>query len=237
MGLSLKSVFLVLALAAGPLWADTFRSYESPDTPEVLRWKLVALLDRLDRNNYGYEPETLGFSFAYYNLITSPFSYNLYAGTVSARQPITVLRLEGNTGDVYTLSHVLRQEKLVQFEDPAAPGDMQLRYAPLEEKYHSIGQPLNWVAPWLGVLHSSYNSPRLSSGQTVFRFSMYLGLDVVLVWAAGRNWFRDKWDGQKYAGNIAAALFVPRLVGAAQSFNQVRGHNRLVEMKYTFPVQ
>lgn len=237
MGFSLRSFLLVLALVTGPLGADTFRSFESPDTPEVLRWKLVALLDRLDRNNYGYEPETMGFAFAYYDRFTSPFSYNLYAGTISEKQPITVLRLEGNTGDVYTLSHVFRQEKLVRFDDPSLPGEQAYRYAPLTDKYHLISQPLNWVAPWLGVLHSSYNSPRLSTGQTVFRFSMYFGIDAVLVWAAGRNWFQNKWDGQKYAGNIAAALFVPRLVGAVQSFNLVRGHNRLVEMKYTFPVQ
>lgn len=237
MGFSLKSALLIVTLAAGPLAADTFRSFESPDTPEVLRWKLVALLDRLDRNNYAYEPETLGFTFAYHDRFTSPFSYNIYAGTVSEKQPVTVVRIEGNTGDVYTLSHVFRQEKLIRFEDPTLRADEQYRYAELTEKYHVIGQPLNWVAPWLGVLHSSYNSPRMSTGQTVFRFSMYFGIDAVLVWAAGRNWFRDKWDGQKYAGNIAAALFVPRLVGAVQSFNLVRGHNRLVEMKYTFPVK
>lgn len=231
------SFFLAAALCITSVQAETFRSFESAETPDALRWKLVALLNKVDSNNFQYEPETMGFAYLYQSIFTSPFNYRLYAGTVSEKQSMTMIRLEGRTGDVNVFSRILEQEKLIKL-DPLYTGEgKEIQYAALTPKYHWIGQPLNWVAPWLGVLHASYDSPRLTTGQTVFRFSMYFGIDAVLVWAAGRNFFRDKFNAQKYAGNIAAALFLPRVIGSIQSANLVRGHNRLVELKYTFPVQ
>jgi len=218
------------------LTAEAFRTFESPLPLETLRWKALGVLDKIDRNNYAFESESQGFAYSYYNLRTSAFSYRIYGGTLTEKQPTTLLRVEGRTGDVYVLGRVFQQEGLVKIETPTLPNGDPISYAPLSPKYHLIGQPLNLIAPWLGVLHASYDSPRLTTGQTVFRFTMYFGVDAVLVWAAGRNFFRDSWNPQKYAGNIAAVLVVPRIVGAVQSFNLIRGHNRLAELKYTFPI-
>ncbi len=228
---------LALLLSVGALSAETWRSFESPDNPEALRQKIEALLNRLDPDNYRMEPETMGFTYLFANRWTSPYTYRIYGGNVSEKQTMTVLRLEGRTGDVRTFSRIFEQEKLIRVEPLLSDEGKELLYAPLEPKWHTVGQTLNLVAPWLGVLHASWNSPRMSAGQTVFRFSVYFGIDAVLVWAAGRNFFRDHFDAQKYAGNIAAVLAVPRIIGAVQEANMVRGHNRIVEMKYTFPVK
>ncbi|MBL8022088.1 MAG: hypothetical protein JNM27_20605 [Leptospirales bacterium] len=233
----MKPLIAVLLLAvASNLHAEMNRAFEASAPLEQLRGKLTGVLDKFDREGYELEAESEGFAYAYYNLRTSPFTYRMYATTVSEKQPVPILRVEGRSGDVLTISRILQIEGIVRTESPVLPNGETITFAPLEHKSHILGQSLNFVAPWLGVLHSSYGSPRLTTGQTVFRFSMYFGADAFLLWAAGRNWFRDRWNPGRYAGNIALALAVPRVIGAVQSANLVRGHNRLVELKYTFPI-
>ncbi|MCE9596877.1 MAG: hypothetical protein K8S54_02825 [Spirochaetia bacterium] len=227
--------FLVLIIATN-LQAEMNRAFEAAIPLDQLRGKLTGVLDKIDREGYEMEPESQGFAYAYYNLRTSPFTYRMYATTVSEKQPVPILRVEGRSGDVLTFSRILQIEGIVRAESPVMPNGETIAFGPLEHKSHILGQSLNLVAPWLGVLHSSYGSPRLTTGQTVFRFSMYFGADALLVWAGGTNWFRNRWNPGRYGGNIAAALAIPRIVGAVQSANLVRGHNRLVELKYTFPV-
>lgn len=210
-----------------------FSSHNSTLKPEEARKKTLELLDKLDRNGYLEEDETDGFSSRIENRWLSPFKYDIFFGTVSTKNNTTVIRVEGTTGDVRMMTRILEIEKIIN-----PPPDTSGRdYRPLSAKYQAIAQPLNLVAPWLGVLYTSYHSPRLSTGQTVFRFITYFLADAFLTWAAGRHWFTQKYDPVKNWDNIVAVLAVPRIIGAVQTFNLVRGHNRVVDLKFTFPVE
>lgn len=225
--------WILFVVSAGAAMGRPFSSHNSTLKPEEARKKTLELLDKLDRNGYLEEDETLGFQSRIENRWLSPFRYDIYFGTVSTKNNTPVIRVEGTTGDVRMMTRILEIEKIIN-----PPADTSGReYRPLNSKYHAIAQPLNLVAPWIGVLYTSYHSPRLSTGQTVFRFITYFLADAFLTWAAGRDWFRDKYDPVKHRDNIIAVLALPRLIGAVQTFNLVRGHNRVVDLKYTFPVE
>ncbi len=224
---------LIVIGSAGASMGRPFSSHNSTLKPEEARKKTLELLDKLDRNGYLEEDETLGFASRIENRWLSPFSYDFYFGTVSTKNNTPVIRVEGTSGDVRMMTRILEIEKIIN-----PPADTSGRdYRPLSSKYQAIAQPLNLIAPWIGVLYTSYHSPRLSTGQTVFRFITYFLADALLTWAAGRDWFRHPFDAVKYRDNIIAVLAVPRLIGAVQTFNLVRGHNRVVDLKFTFPVE
>lgn len=216
------------------LFADGRRTYESSLELPAAQKKLEELLRVLDKGRFYYEKETGGYEWRVENKWYSPFDYQIYGGYVSKRQPITLIRIEGNEGDVLTLSRILYEEKF--FLDGAVP-DGPLGSEPLGAKYHVLSQPINLLAPWLGVLYNSYGSPRLTTGQTWWRFFTYLFFDAFFIYAGGTNWFQQgKFEPQEYADNIAAGLAVMRAIGAYQSMNLIRGHNRVAELKYTFPI-
>jgi hypothetical protein len=87
------SFFLAAALCITSVQAETFRSFESAETPDALRWKLVALLNKVDSNNFQYEPETMGFAYLYQSIFTSPFNYRLYAGTTNHEAKIHMTKI------------------------------------------------------------------------------------------------------------------------------------------------
>ena len=216
------------------LFADGKRTFESPLELTAAQKKLEELLRVLDKGRFYYEKETGGYTWRAENRWTSPFDYQIYGGIVSKRQPITLIRIEGDEGDVLTLSRILYEEKF--FLEDSMPKD-RLGAEPLGSKYHVLSQPINLVAPWLGVLYNSYGSPRLTSGQTWWRFITYLFFDALFIYAGGTNWFQQAaFEPEEYASNIAGGLAIMRIIGSWQSMNLIRGHNRIAELKYTFPI-
>ena len=230
------AAFLLLALCAGlasPVFGDSAAAFESDLEQEAARQAIYNLLFSFDRGNFVAEPETEGFHFYFQNRFSSAFDYNILGGHISSRISRTVIRFEGDTGDVRTMARILELENII-VAGSTTPAGEHSEAQPLEEKWHTLSQGLNLVAPWLSVLHASYNSPRLSTGQTVFRFFAYLLTDGLMVWVGGTNLFSEPFDAAKNGGNIAAALAIPRLIGAVQHFNLIRGHNRIANLGYTF---
>ena len=233
---SLLTAALVIASLGGPgaLAAQSARTFESPLPVPEAKEKLEELLQRLDNGRYYYDEETEGYTWRAQNRWYSPFDYDFYGGVVSSKQATTLIRIEGAAGDVRTLSRILYEEKF--FVENSMPEDRN-GAAPLGRKYHLISQPVNLLAPWLGVLYNSYGSPRLTRGQTFWRFMTYFFFDALFIYAGGTNWFQQgAFEPQKFSGNIAAGLAVTRIVGAYQSMNLIRGHNRVAELKFTFPI-
>ncbi len=225
---------ITCACFATTTYAETVRAYESPLELEAAQKKLEALLGDLDRGRFYYEKETGGYAWRAENRWSSPFDYRIYGGVVSARKPVTIIRIEGDDGDALAFAQILNQEKF--FLPEAIPEDPE-GSQPLDDKYHLIAQPLNLLAPWLAVLYESYDSPRLTTGQTWWRFLTYFFFDALFIYAGGTNWFQQgKFEPQKYASNIAGGLALMRVIGSWQSLNLVQGHNRMAELKYTFPI-
>ena len=214
-----------------PVQADSVRAFESPEKAENLKIGLEKVLEELNPNRFYADEETLGFTFLFRSKFLSPYSYSIFGGPISSRNPLAILRLEGGTGDVDMLARILEQKKIITREQ-AYPPEAQL--APLESKSHLVGQGLNLLAPWAGVLYSSYGSPRLSRGQTWFRALGFFTLDVFFVLGGGSNWFRESYQPGKYGTNIAIGLALTRMLGAYQQMDLIQGHNRVAELKYTF---
>lgn len=222
---------LALSLFATPLFAQEFGAYESRFDVQETRKEVERVLRKIDNEDWSEDEDTEGMAWLLENDFLSPYSYRIYGGRISRTIDTTVVRVEGGAGDVQVLSRVLEQENVLQ-AGAATLEDREART--LEPKSIWIGQGMNLVAPWLGVLHSSWNSPRLTTGQTWFRFLGYFLVDAFMVAAGGTNFFQESFDASKNGGAIAAGLAIPRMIGAWQSFNMIRGHNRMAEFKYTF---
>lgn len=228
-------ITLICSLVCVPflskLNADSVRSYESQHNLDSTNDQITKLLKSFDDSMYK-DDESEGFSFRLNSGFWSPFNYDLFSGTLSLNNKLVIVRLEGDSGDVHTISRILEEANILKkgSTKPSEPIEPQK----LEEKYHTISQSLNLVAPWLAVLHASWNSPRLTTGQTVFRFTAYLLIDGLMVWAGGTGLWQEPFNVKKYGGSIAAALAIPRLFGIWQHANLIRGHNRTVKLGYTF---
>ena len=223
---------LLIAFVSGtPLMADSIAANESQTSSADTEAAIQAFLKKFDPENYSKEEETDGFDFLYTSNIFSAFDYQIYGGRISSRIDKTIVRVEGDTGDVNTIARILELENiLVQGSTVPLRGEA----SELELKSHLIGQSINFVAPWMAVWYNSYRSPRLGFAQTWFRMGMYLLADGLMVLAGGTKFFAEGFDSSANGGLIAGALLLPRIVGAVQTANLTRGHNRLVEFKYTF---
>lgn len=227
----LAVLFLLSPLFGKSIFADAISANESRLRSEETEQAIEAVLKKFDPERFSREEETEGFDFLFTSNVLSAFDYQIYGGRISSRIDTTVVRVEGDSGDVYTLSRVLELENILQEGSTAPPLGEAVA---LDPKSHWIGQGLNLVAPWLGVFYNGYRSPRLTLGQTWFRAGMYFLADGFLVLVGGTKFFSERFDSSANGGNIAAALVLPRIVGAVQTANLNRGHNRLVEFKYTF---
>ncbi len=229
--------YTVAALAATvlvfPASLQAQVAHESELTIEEARWALDRFLYGFDRGSYFSDDETEGFHFLYSSHPLSAFDYDIYGTTVSSSIDQTVIRIEGGTGDAETMARVLELEGLLT-KGSTVPADASGDPVALSEKSHLISQSLNLAAPWLGIWYNTYNTPRLSLGQTWFRFGAYFLADGLLLWAGGTKLWSGKFDAGENQAYIIGALAIPRAVGALQSFNLVRGHNKLAELKYTF---
>ncbi len=244
---------VALVLAAALSWqvtvtsalADARRSYESPLQAADLRARTQDVLRKLDANGFYANEETQGFSFLLSNRWRSPFTYDIFGGSISSTIPNAIVRLEGDAGDVLSLARVLALEGVITDGTVHAEGEKPV---PLERKSHLVGQGLNLLAPWASVLYLSWDSPRLTRGQTWFRALAFFLADVLIVFTAGTDFFRQEYGRQcpsagklmgtcsdrSHPEGMAAGLLLVRMVGAWQSANLARGHNQLAELKYTF---
>ncbi len=248
-------IFLVIflfSIKGSALRAENAAAYAATVQLPALRWEMEKIIYRLDPNNYRLEEETEGFTHLITNLNSSPFSYDIYLGNISEKIPTAIVRVEAPPGDVKVLIRILELEKMIIKEE--VPTESGLPASILDTKSHLISQTLNWTMPWAAVLYNSYHSPRLTSGQTIARFFAYLGADLFLIWAAGRNFFipynaertdlekllamppnrSTRWSLKENGIDVLAGMIFLRTIGGIQSLNTIRGHNRLVELKYTF---
>jgi len=235
-----RRIFLVIVIILSlwtwsPLSAQTGLVFTSPKSEEELKKAVVDAITRTDRR-FREEDETLGFSYHLHSRWLSPYNYSIYIGRISSKIPTTILRIEGSTGHVYTFARILEMENAVPIGNiPGYPsGDSY--YENLGFKYHGISQGLNLIAPWASVFYQGYGSPTMSKGTMWSRFFFYFAMDVILVSAAGTDFYRQSWEPEKFKDRIGIALAIPRVIGMYQTMNATRAHNRVAELKYTFPI-
>jgi len=229
---TIRHVLICSVFIATPLLARDFNSFESPRKMEEAKKDVERMLDKMDPNGFVPIDETLGYKYGWTSRWNSPFNYTVFLGDISESKPTPIIMVEGNAGDVLTFSRIFTIEKIVRNEE-----DAELVYEKIYPKNHFFGQGLNLVHPSLGVMYASYNSPSLTRGQTYTRALTYFFIDGFLVWAAGRNWFREEFNISKNGGQVAAVMLLTRGIGAYQNQALLRGHNRSVQAGYTFPLE
>ena len=226
----MKILVFLLLMAPAALMADSFGVYETPLELEQAEARLPGIIDEFQKDGYEEEEETLGFSKAWSSNFLSPFNYSIYTGTVSLENRNAMIRIEGDSGDVKSITRILELKGFIEVPRP----EFQPEAIQLTEKSHFYAQGLNLLAPWAGVMYASWDSLRLTTGQTYFRGIMYFLVDSLLIWAAGRDWFQEPFDLSKNGGQVAAVMVLTRSIGAFQSANLIRGHNRFARLGYTF---
>ena len=227
-------VLSILLPITTPPRARTVQVWELDKTEEQIKEELRTFLDKLDEDDYFMDDTTQGFSSHFTNNWSSPFYYHFFVGKISTRIPTTILRLETADGDGEAFRTMMIADGLLP---PTAtlPEEEHLDQETPGYRYHAPAQGLNLIAPWLAVLYAG-ESPRMSSEQKWIRFFSYLAADILVIGAGGTNGFRERFNYEEHKDLILGGLAMIRAVGAYQTFNLVRGHNRMVEMKYTFPV-
>ncbi len=236
--LALTTATFLLQVSTGPLpllnaslGAQNILAFESPLAAKEAQAQITAVLDQMDKTGYELEPETLGFTFRAVNRFKSPFSYDIYGGSISRKINKTVIRLEGGAGDVQMFTRILEQKNIIT-TNRTPPDDVQPRA--LNRKSQWALQGVNFLAPWAGVIYGAWDSPRLTRGQTFWRALGFMLLDFLAVYGSGSNWFREPFDAGKWNNSIIGGLLVTRALGAWQNGDLIRGHNRVAELKFTF---
>lgn len=225
-------VIFIFCFVISPLTARNFNSFETQADTEKTKTDIIKLLDKIDPNGYYELDNTKGGKYGWQSRWLSPFNYRIYIDEISMKKPKPILTVEGNAADVITFSRIFTYEKLAMHE-----ADTELNFEAIEPKSHLIGQSLNLVNPMFGIFYASYNSPSLTTGQTVLRSVSYFFVDSLLIWAAGRNWFREEFSISKNGGQVAAVMLITRGFGAFQNQALIRGHNRNAGLSYTFPLE
>ena len=224
-------LFFIPTLFSTTLYAESARTNFSNYGEEKTKNEIEKTLSVLDPEGYTSEEETLGFDFLLSNKFFSPYTYNIYGGQISVKNPAYIVRVEGEEGDVHIIEQIFSTEKII---DPIVAPDEDPVAKIIKPKSYIISQTLNLAAPWLATIHASYGSPRLTKNQTWRRFFGYLFMDIFMSYAIGTNFFKETYQPAKHNDEIVAGLVAIRLWGMAKHFNLVRGHNRIAEMKYTF---
>lgn len=212
------------------LLANDFYSFESTENLETSKKRIEEILTKIDQDNFTMIDETLGFHYSWISRWYSPFSYKIYLTTLEKQKKITIIRIEGNGGDALSLRTIFYHEKLSKEELK------DFKFVSISSKYHLFGGTLNLIHPALGILYAGYDSPSLTENQMWSRSIWYFVIDSFLIWAGGRNWFKNKWDPAKYSGNILGTMLLIRTISGVQNFNLIRGHNRFYRLEYTFPI-
>ena len=109
---------LMLIILSGELGAESFRSFESPSSQDEAKQKIEDVLNKIAPNGYRYLPETIGFSYLIEERWNSPFEYRIFIGAVSKKIPTTLIRIEGDDGEVRTLSRVFELEESIRPVNP-----------------------------------------------------------------------------------------------------------------------
>lgn len=233
-GLGLGLLLLAL-FSQNPLLADSAVAKEAQQDSAATRAAIDAWLTKFDPNAYSTAEETEGFDFLFTSSFFGAFDYDIYGGSISSRIDQTVVRIEGGTGDAFAVARMLELEGILKPGETVPYSSKEPPEAvALDPKSQWIGQGLNLVAPWISVFYSSYDSPRLGFGQTWLRAGLYFLADAFMVAMGGTNFFQEGFDSSENGGLIGGLLVLPRIVGAVQSYNLTRGHNRMAEFKYTF---
>lgn len=225
-----KLTFIILLLVVFPLFSDDFYSFESKETLENTKIRIEEILNKIDKDNFKMIDETLGFQYGWISRWLSPYDYTIYLTELEKNPDIVIIRVEGNGGDALSLRTIFYQEKLNK-EDLS-----DLKFYKLTEKNHFLGQSLNLIHPAFGIFYAGYQSPSLTKSQMWSRSIWYFVIDSFLIWAGGRNWFKSKWDPGKYSGNIIGTMLLIRTISGIQNANLIRGHNRYVNLGYSFPL-
>ena len=225
------SVGIVFVSSLNTLYGRSTVTYESSNKILEARSKIEDLLGQMDRDGYYFQKKTMGFSYLIVNRFLSPFSYKIYIGAISSKIPMTIIRLEGNRGDIEMLTEMQRQDLIIKTYK-LIPENTSPVY--LSEKSHLAAQGLNLIAPWLAIPYCAYRSPRLAFSQAWMRSLVYLIIDMIVISAGGTNLYREGFQPGKYSGVIAAGLILNRILGSIQNTNLIRGHNRVSRLKYTF---
>lgn len=229
-GLTIALLIFLLPIS-GTLLADSAVAKEAQQDSAATRAAIDAWLQKFDPNSYASAEETEGFDFLFTSSFFGAFDYSIYGGRISSRIDQTVVRVEGDTGDAFGVARMLELEGILK---PGETAPYKGEARKLDPKSQWIGQGLNFVAPWISVFYSSYDSPRLGFGQTWLRAGLYFLADALMIAMGGTNFFQEGFDSAENGGLIGGLLALPRLVGAVQSYNLTRGHNRMAEFKYTF---
>ncbi len=226
----------LLVLAKAPfLYAESVRVFESPLLVEEneLQSALERSLMRLDKGFYSKEEETQGFQYHYKSDFFSAYSYHIFAGKLFVKRKQTIVRIEGDSGDVDTLARFLELEGVINKGSSLRPNS---RLQKLEEKSHLAAQAANLLSPALSQIYQAYASPRLRKVQAFGRASFYLFLDALAYWIGGTRFFSMRHKPYRNQEYIRAWWALNRAIGAGQAFNVIRGHNHLLQFEYSFPV-
>lgn len=213
-------------------------------SPEDANIQILAILNKLNPEEFEADPKTSGFIYKYKDRTLSPFDYEIYIGRLSQKSNDAIIRVESsNRGQEKVWKQIFEAELL---RNPPTE-DMKR----LEKKSHLISQGLNLVTPAFSVMYNAYDSPLLSSRDAFWSSTFYLIADIILVggayiYASDKAPRKSLYDNLLLrsgppelhkgpdAGAILGALAITRLYRMIGALEDTAAHNRLAQFEYSF---
>lgn len=218
-----------------------------PEQVEEVNLKTLEFLNHFTEQRTKPVENTLGFNYRYKPFFWSPYRFDIYVGKFSKKNNDSLIRIEtprSGESKVYrsVLEQYLTPEK--KWDSPEIP---------IQDKYHSIYQPLNLISPTLGIVYVGYNSPFYLQDEMVLKSIMYTLWDIGIVSIFAiiaentkkskslqdRLLLRPSENNLnlltgKYAAPMFLVLSIPRIVRAVDGYYEIATQNRFVELGYTF---
>jgi len=219
-----KKIQILTTLAficlSAPAFAVNINTGEFPGkTPAQVNEIILKTLDKLGSGHTAQE-QTNGFLFRY----TNPF-FNIY--------PFDIFIGEYNDGTMVRIESIdnTNNALLSVFATEAYGTKFNITH---NAKSVILGDLLTVVLPAAGHLYSTIDSPFNSSLSWLFSL-LYLGIDGGLLWMGGTSFFTHSFD-PFHTGLVATLSLMGTYRVAHLLFNHlsITGHNRMIELGYTF---
>jgi hypothetical protein len=225
---------------------------ELPEKVDDANIRLLKVLTHITDGEIRKVDKTRGFDYRYASKWYSPFSLDIFIGTVKTGIDTCIIRIEAKKRGEEKLIKSILQKELLKQEDTVDKEKGKDLEKPISKKSHLVSQSLNVLMPYSSILYNSYHSPTYTFRDTLVSASAYAFWDILLIsigafyinnTVKGKSFQDDLLSKQgprygilqnKIGGFVLAGMAASRIYRAWGSYEDIGVHNRSAELSYTF---
>ena len=227
---------------------------ELPEKVDDANIRLLKVLTHVTDGEIQKVDKTKGFDYRYQSKWYSPFSLDIFVGTVKTGIDTSLIRIEAKKRGEEKLIKSILQKELVKSEETESKEKEKEKEQEksISSKSHILSQSLNVLTPSASILYNSYHSPTYTFRDTLVNASIYAFWDILLV-GIGAFYVNNTVKGKSFQDNLLSkqgprygilqnqiggfvlvGMAASRIYRAWGSYEDIGVHNRAAELSYTF---